>query len=798
LVFIFVCVAALMQIASPALTVNDNPIVTARPVTRIGDEWFLPLFPIAEALGADIQITGDPPQLNIRRSDGTAVTFDSRSGEIRSRVVLVGRVKGYEQVQIVGPTDGLLFPLSGVVALLGVDIYEDRGRNLLVIQSPDGGRARSRTGGSILNVGTIDYNYGLTTNGANYAEFANVRSQILAGNVRTTEDLIMSGQQGASSPRMIQGRLRADFSPARAAVIGDQSTYSGVEAFTNAARAIDFETQFRGLFSSFYAGRAVGSSFATVGPVNILKYDTTLAGFGFRRPWRDKEFVLAGNHFRGPQRKGTALGVAYRMGNRTDQFRIQSSFGRFSSSTSQAWRPAFGATVTNTFNPARYLSITGQVDRYDKNFLTVRDESRFTGQFNKTGSVVLRPSPLLSLNGSLSDRGFLQTGNRSRNFSYGGNGSVPGARTVQWTVFRSVQRDDLSPAGRYVLQQFSISAPALNTYSFYAAYSRIQLGKDLVRDVNLVLLKDTRRYGRFGFHDQTQLGAMKRFGVDWTLQSATRDGFFRAGIDRSRNVNQTASLAPSLGMKLPIFRGNSILFTFTRDGHSKMLQVEFGGHMNRRHEVVSDSSSRPVVIARARITGRVYQDADFNGQFDARVDAPLPDLAVWLDDDKVVRTDAQGMFRFDDVAANAHRLRVSLETVPADLVFADLAERTTAVAPYGDSVVNFRVVKAGRIAGRVTYADNTPATDIRIVATGDRDTFSELNGNFLLSDLPPGAYELRVDTQTIPPSYVPKPAIVRVEVKPGKASEGIGFQLVVPPRPVIEKELPIQQGVPFQ
>jgi hypothetical protein len=380
---------------------------------------------------------------------------------------------------------------------------------------------------------------------------------------------------------------------------------------------------------------------------------------------------------------------------------------------------------------------------------------------------------------------------------------------VQWSAFRSVLADTSAPGGRFVLQQFSVSAPALNTYSIYASYSHIRLGNELVRDVNVVLLKDVQRYGRFGVHEQMQLGAvtgtsvsaitgslqqMNRLGMDWTLQSTTRDGFIRAGIDRWRNSNQTAALAPSVGIKLPVLHDHSILFTFTGDGRSKMLQLEFGGHLNRRREVASDNASRPVVIARARINGRVYLDSDFNGQFDVRIDTPLPDLAVWLDDDRVVRTDAQGVFRFEDVAVNAHRVRVALEAVPADLVFADLAERTTAVGPYGDSVVNFRVVQAGRIAGRVTYIDNTPATDIRIVATGDRDTFSELNGNFLLGDLPPGSYELHIDTETIPQSYVPKPTSVRVEVRPGKLSDDVRFQLVIPPRPVIEKELPIQQG----
>jgi hypothetical protein len=808
------------------MTVNGNPLVTTRPVTRLGDEWFLPLVPIAQAVGAELQITGDPQQLNVRRSDGTPISYDSRNGEVRSRVVLIGRIKGFEQVQMVGLNGDLLFPLNGVVALLGVDIYEDRGRNLLVIQTSNVAGSRAHSGGSLLNLGTVDYNYGLTTNGSDYGEFANFRSQILAGNARTTESLILSGIQGSSAPRLIQGWIRADLPSNRAVVIGDQSTYSGVEAFTNSVRGVDLETPFKALFSNFYAGRAVSTSFATVGPLGVAKYDTNLIGFGLRRTARNQEFVLAGNHFRNPDRRGTAFGAAYRVGNRTDQFRIQSSFGRFSGSTLQPSStielpieqqqtpitaiktipvsgPALGLTVTNTFNPAKYITVTGQVERYGKDFLSIRDDSRFTGQFNKSASVVLRPAQSLSLNGSASDRLFLQTQRRSRNYGYGANATLPGARNLQWSAFRSVQTDDASPLGRFVLEQFSVSAPSFKSYSLYTYYSRIRLGRDLVRNVNVVLVSDRGRYGRFGIHDQVQLGTTNRYGVDWTLQSRTHDEFIRAGIDRSQNLKQVPTLAQSVGMKVPLPGRHSLLFTFTREGLSKMLQLEFGGHVDRHREFSSDGSSRPVVVVRVRITGRVYLDSDFNGEFNAKIDAPMPDIAVWLDEDKVVRTDAQGIFRFDDIATSAHRVHVALEGVPADLVFADLAERTTAVAPYSDNTVNFRIVRAGRITGRVTYLDYTadtakpverPATDVRIVATGDRDTFSEASGNFLLSDLPPGTYELQIDTETIPQFYTSKPATVSVEVKPGKTSEGVQFQLAVPPRPVIEKSLPIQQG----
>src|SRR5437773_10724279 len=93
LLFISSAAAWGSEIESPGLTVNGNPIVTVRPVIRVGDEWFLPLLPIANAVGAQLQVSGQPPQLHVRRSDGTTVSYDSRSGEVRSQSALIGHVK---------------------------------------------------------------------------------------------------------------------------------------------------------------------------------------------------------------------------------------------------------------------------------------------------------------------------------------------------------------------------------------------------------------------------------------------------------------------------------------------------------------------------------------------------------------------------------------------------------------------------------------------------------------------------------------------------------------------------------
>jgi len=171
----------------------------------------------------------------------------------------------------------------------------------------------------------------------------------------------------------------------------------------------------------------------------------------------------------------------------------------------------------------------------------------------------------------------------------------------------------------------------------------------------------------------------------------------------------------------------------------------------------------------------------------------MPGVVLWLDRSKSATSDAQGNYRFDEVEPGAHQLQSDIAAVPADLTFAGAGEKTVNVAPYRNNTQDLRLVKTGRIAGKVTYMDYTdidnpverPLPDARIVTTDRFDTFSEVDGQFLLGDLPPGEYSFHLDPATIPGNYQPKQSIVSVNLKPGESLTGIRFELVVPPKPVI-------------
>jgi hypothetical protein len=174
----------------------------------------------------------------------------------------------------------------------------------------------------------------------------------------------------------------------------------------------------------------------------------------------------------------------------------------------------------------------------------------------------------------------------------------------------------------------------------------------------------------------------------------------------------------------------------------------------------------------------------------------MPRLQISLDGEQTNLTDAFGFFHFDHVNPGTHRLRAAMETVPASLVFADGEEHMAAVIPHRENRQDFRTVESGQIRGRVMVAQEglfdkepplNPFPDAHILTSRDRDTFSERDGEFLLGDLAPGTYVVRLDPAAIPRGLVATPATRTVQVKPGQSTGGADFRL---DRPVIVRPVP--------
>ena len=118
-----------------------------------------------------------------------------------------------------------------------------------------------------------------------------------------------------------------------------------------------------------------------------------------------------------------------------------------------------------------------------------------------------------------------------------------------------------------------------------------------------------------------------------------------------------------------------------------------------------------------------------------------------------------GYFRVDSVARGEHAVYLDLLSVRADLTLLDETQQQITIESTRDVIVDFRVVRTGRITGLVWFDTNEngrldageqPLADVRVVTGSGRDTLTDDKGYFIIGDLPPGEHILLLDEKTIP------------------------------------------------
>jgi hypothetical protein len=161
----------------------------------------------------------------------------------------------------------------------------------------------------------------------------------------------------------------------------------------------------------------------------------------------------------------------------------------------------------------------------------------------------------------------------------------------------------------------------------------------------------------------------------------------------------------------------------------------------------------------AAVHGRVYQDVNLNGRYDSGVDRPQENVRVRVDGNRYVVSDAQGNFRIDSIARGEHAVYLDLLSVRADLTLLDNIQQQITIESNRDTIVDFRVVRTGRITGVVWLDANEngrldeteqPLADVRVVTGSGRDTLTDEKGHFIIGDLPPGDHIVLLDEKTIP------------------------------------------------
>jgi hypothetical protein len=219
-------------------------------------------------------------------------------------------------------------------------------------------------------------------------------------------------------------------------------------------------------------------------------------------------------------------------------------------------------------------------------------------------------------------------------------------------------------------------------------------------------------------------------------------------------------MSPQFSAFLKLPRQSTVQFSYlrTQAGTTALLSLHGLFFSSKRAERAINGPLTEL-NSYAAVYGRVYQDVNLNGRFDPGVDQPQANARVRVDGNRYVVSDDSGNFRIDSVARGDHAVYLDLLSVRADLTLLDQTQQQITIESTRDVIVDFRVVRTGRISGLVWFDANEngrfdegeqPLPDVRVVTGSGRDTLTNDKGYFIIGDLPPGEHILLLDEKTIP------------------------------------------------
>jgi hypothetical protein len=230
------------------------------------------------------------------------------------------------------------------------------------------------------------------------------------------------------------------------------------------------------------------------------------------------------------------------------------------------------------------------------------------------------------------------------------------------------------------------------------------------------------------------------------------------GYTRSNSAPLYMSEHLTASVKLP--RTTTLQFSYLHMQTGTTARVSLHGlffSSKRAERVLNDPAAD--FNSYGSVYGRVYQDINLNGRFDLGIDHAQANVRVRVDGSRYVVSDIDGNFRIDSVAKGEHSVYLDLLSLRADLTLLDNTHQTITLDSRHDVVVDFRVVRTGRISGVVWFDANEngrmdegeqPLPDVRVVTSSGRDTLTDDKGYFIIGDLPPGEHILFLDEKTLP------------------------------------------------
>jgi hypothetical protein len=195
------------------------------------------------------------------------------------------------------------------------------------------------------------------------------------------------------------------------------------------------------------------------------------------------------------------------------------------------------------------------------------------------------------------------------------------------------------------------------------------------------------------------------------------------------------------------------------------------------------------------IEGVVFNDINRNGIQD-KGEEGVKEITIRLEDASTVKTDEKGYYQFSRVEVGGHFITLDVRRIPAEYSIISPEKMKVEVKLRETVKVNFQLIAAGRIEGKVindfnangTWDPNEKGTpDILVLLEpGNLNTYTNEDGKFIFENILPGGYKMRLDPATLPEDSVyTSQEELRFEVPVGGEVKDKNFLIHIKPRPII-------------
>jgi hypothetical protein len=778
---------------SSVIIVNERALVGPNSAAQLrGGRLFLPVAAIAQALGDTLSSDSATRSVTVRRQNGTIAVFNAQLNEVRENGAVVLTVSGTADLIFPPSANELMLPAEIVAAVLDVIVRRDE-NNAIVISRKGVAVETIRPGAKRApwELFQIEYDY-------NFSRYASVgdHTLVLRGTGRVGDARLsflanstIGVTRNASRPNLHGGHVRLDRTNGQSFVAGEFGTGTDVEFMIAGVRGGMVQLPLHRVRLDFFGGQTTSGltlppdpTFEPQPSLLPVRYDTRIFGaIATTAIERRSDFIFSGGvmHFGGPSRKGNMLAGGFSYTSGLNRFQADVAAGQFGNTDDTDKKNDLAVSFTGSYRLTEEVVLQGRYAYVGPKFLSPQ-------------SGLHAPNNLVAASVSWQPRRWI-TSTLS-----GSTATIPG-RAGQFS--------------RYVTATVNLASKETWPALFI---SHTQSSTTQLRNAGFTLITATKKFDRWYMF--VNGARVKSFGA--TSLNLQAGGNFRINESNSLEVSQsvasrglysgmatwqmsnlfhnrlsfsgglgytTSNTEPfrlsehlSASMKLP--RSSSLQFSYlrTQTGTTALLTLHGLFFSSRRAERAINGPLAEINSYRT-VSGRVYQDVNLNGRFDPGIDQPQANARVRVDGSRYAVSDTSGNFRIETVARGEHAVYLDLLSVRADLTLLDNTQQQITL-DNRDVVVDFRVVRTGRVSGvvwldvnengRIDEAEQ-PLADVRVVTGSGRDTLTDGNGYFMIGDLPPGEHILLLDEKTLPERTRSAAGSLTVKISAGNETPSI-------------------------